>query len=146
MDYAYCSIDDVRDDLGETGSDSTWLTFVKTATQAVEHALGGRFFPKTETRSFDGPGGKVLFVPDLLSSAPTVVNDGITLAATDVVLYPRGRRWENGPYVRVEVDPDAASLSAWTTERDNITLAGKWGWADETEAISGATVQDATQQ
>lgn len=150
MDFSYPSINQVRDDLGETGNDARWLRVVKEATDLIETYFGGPFYPYTETRRFDGPGGRVLYVNELLSSAPTIVNDTTTLAAGDYVLYggegSKTPRWRNGPYTRIEIDPDAASLTAWDTERDNITVAGKWGWWDETEAISGATVQDATQQ
>ena len=147
MDYSYLTIDEVRTDLGETGADATWLDFVKTGTQLTEVAFWGNMFvPLTETRSFDGPGGIGLDTPNLLSSAPTVINDGLTLAAGDIVLYPRYRRWLDGPYSRIEVEPDATGLTAWTTERNNITVAGKWGWYDKTAIITGATVQDAVNQ
>ena len=145
MDYAYCSIDEAREGPGETGNASAWLSIVKDATQLIELHLGS-FLPYKETRRFDGPGGKVLYVDGLLSSAPTIVNDTTTLVATDYLLYPRQRRWRNGPYTRIEIDPDAASLTAWDTERDNVTVAGDWGWYDEDEAISGATVQNTTSQ
>jgi len=146
MDYSYVHINAVRDDLGETGSDATWLDFVKAGTTLVEKAfMGGAvpgpvFVPLTEARRFDGNGGKILFTPDLLSSAPTIVDDVTTLGAADYLLYPRNRRWRNGPYFRIELDPDATGLSSWTVERDIISVTGKWGWYDESEVISGATV------
>jgi len=146
VDYSFIHINEVRDDLGETGSDSTWLDFVKAATLAVEVEMRGSFVPFTETRRFDGPGGKMLITPDLLSSAPTIISDSTTLTTADYLLYPRQRRWANGPFERIEIDPDATGLTAWGTDRNDISVAGKWGWLDETEAISGATVQNATSQ
>lgn len=145
-DFSYVTVDEIRDDLGETGNDATWLDFVKAATEIVEVELGGCFFPETDTKRYDGKGGVILFIDDLLSAAPTIVDDTITLVAADYLLYPRNGRWRNGPYFRIELDPDSSSLAAWSNERDAIAVTGKWGWYDATAAISGATVQDTTQQ
>lgn len=132
--------------MGETGSDAIWLDFVKAATMTVENELGGRFLPETAAKRYDGKGGTILFVDDLLSSTPTIMDDIVTLTATDYLLYPRNKRWDSGPYFRIELDPDATSIAAWSNERDAIVVTGKWGWYDATAALSGATVQDATKQ
>lgn len=115
---------------------------IRAASEWLTHNVG-RFVPVTETRRYDGPGGKILFV-DMLLAVTSIVNDTTTLAATDYVLYPRSRHWINGPYTRIEIDPDAASLGAWSTERDDIAITGRWGKYEET-VTTGATVANATQ-
>lgn len=147
MDYSYCTIDEVRDDLTETGNDAAWLQIVQEATELVDGAFGSvdeaRFVPFTETKRFNGTGDGILYIPDLLSSTPTIINDGDTLTTDDYLLYPRQRRWRYGPYSNIRVDPDATTLSVWKAERDSVSVAGNWGWYDNTATLTGSpTVQD----
>lgn len=110
---------------------STWLT-----------QKAGRFLPVTETRRYDGRDPKVLWVDPLLA-VTSITDDTTTLASTDYLLYPRSRHWDNGPYSRVEIDPDASALTSWTHEADIVAIAGRWGKYDES-VDTGATVANAT--
>jgi hypothetical protein len=102
----------------------------------------GRFIPVTESRRYDGPGGRRLFIDPLLA-VTTLVDDTITLTASDYLLYPRARHWDNGPYTTIEIDPDASALAAWTHERDIVAVSGRWGKYEET-ADTLATVANTT--
>ena len=138
MDWSYINIDEVRDQMGETGSDSDWLDIVKEATEMVEAEVGF-FYPEIEARRLDGEGDNVLFLPDGdLLSVTSIVDDTDTLTSSDYLLYPRKRRWRNGPYTRIEIDPDATTITAWSNELDIIVITGAWGLLDESEAITGA--------
>jgi hypothetical protein len=57
-------------------------------------------------------------------------------------LYPRDKHWENGPYSRIAVDPDATNISVWHDELDSVEIAGVWGKYDLTEATGATTTID----
>ena len=123
--------------LGRLRAASDWLTM-----------RAGRFVPVTETRRYDGPTlatgrGNPLFVDPLLAIT-SIANGATTLSASDYLLYPRSRHWANGPYTRIEIDPDASSLGAWSTVRDDIAISGRWGKYEES-ATTNATVANTTQ-
>src|SRR5574341_497051 len=139
-DRLYAHVGEVIADLGLTlpVGDETLLNRVRAASDWIDSQLG-RFIPVTETRRFDGPANrKTLFVDPLLA-VTSIIDDTTTLAASDYLLYPRSRHWENGPYTRIEIDPDAANLTAWTHEKDIIVIAGRWGRYELSAGI-GATV------
>jgi hypothetical protein len=71
----------------------------------------------------------------------SIVDDGVTLQSTDYLGYPRNKWWENGPYTRLRIDPEATTLTAWTNEEDVIVITGQWGFHGES-GLSGATVQN----
>src|SRR3970040_325024 len=112
MDRLYCTLAELIDDLQLPGvrSEAALLARIQSASDWIDRNIG-RFVPVTETRRLDGPGGLLLFIPPL-TAVTSIDDDTTTLLTTDYLLYPRNRRWENGPYTRVEIDPDAGSLSA----------------------------------
>lgn len=141
-DRLYCTIDELRQDLLGVDTqieEAVALSRIRSASDYLDR--WGPFIPKTEAKRFDGPGGKVLFVSPLLS-VTSLVDDTTTLTSSDYLLYPRNRHWEDGPYTRVETDPDG-SLGAWSHERDNIVITGQWGMYNRNES-TGATVQNTT--
>lgn len=143
-DRLYCTLAQVIGDLKLVGVDDEEraLSRIRAASDWIDKKLG-QFIPVTETRYYDGTGRLHLWIDPLLSSAPTIIDDGDTLEADDYLLYPRNRHWENGPYTRVTIDPDATTISIWTREHDSVSIAGEWG--KYTESVStGATVS--TQQ
>jgi len=142
-DRLYCHVGDLVEDLsfGNPLGDISFLGRIRSASDWLEgkNGLRGYFIPVTETKRFDGPKDRrILFVPPVLA-VTGIVDDTTTLATSDYLLYPRDRHWLNGPYSRIEIDPDAASLTAWTYERDVIVVAGRWGKYEET-AATGATL------
>jgi hypothetical protein len=144
-DQVYCSFNDVLNDLEQLGfsDESGALDKLRAASGFIERRIGS-FIPITKTINLDGDGLVHLFVPPLLSIT-SITNDGTTLVAADYILYPRDKHWEDGPYTRISVDPDASNLSAWKRERDAIAIVGSWGKYSKTQP-TGATVRDTTEQ
>lgn len=137
MDRLYCSIDEV---VGwGVKSENELLGFVRSASEFIERKIGA-FIPETESRRFDGFGGVDLWVGELLA-VTSILDDADTLQASDYLLYPRQRLWDNGPYDRITLDPDATTIGAWSLEEDIIVVTGRWGLYEQSEA-TGATVQD----
>lgn len=140
----FCTLKDIFSDQEAAGGDLTrWYQSVCEASDYLQKEIG-KFIPITRTASLNGKGGRLLFIPPLLSVS-SIVNDGTTLALTDYVLNPDGAHWLNGPYSWLEVDPDASNLSTWVDEADGVQIAGRWGLYERV-ASTGATVQDTTQQ
>ena len=136
-DRLYCTLAEIEGDLGKLGSktEADLLGYIRSASDFLDnpHRLG-MMIPITATRRFDGNGRPDLRVPPLLS-VTSIVDDGDTLATTDYLLYPRNRLWENGPYIRISIDPDSPSRSVWTKERDIVVISGLWGLYQETSAL-----------
>ena len=145
-DRLYCTIAELIHDLQLDGlkprEEKGAVEFIQSASDWIDKKLG-QFIPVTQARRRDGPGGRVLFVDPLLSIT-SIVDDTVTLVSTDYLLYPNGRHWDFGPYTRIEIDPDSASLGAWTAKRDDIVITGKWGKYDHSLTTS-TTVANATQ-
>ena len=79
-----------------------------------------------------------------LLAITTIIDDTTTLTTSDYILYgagPARPKWENGPYTRIDVDPDATNISYWTEEKDIVSITGRWGLYERSKA-TGATVQD----
>ncbi len=141
MDRLYCTLNELIDELDDPGvrawKETQWMDKIRAASEWIDKAIGN-FIPVTEARRFDGEGGVDLWVDPLLA-VTSIVDDTLTLLSTDYLLYPRDRLWENGPYVRITIDPDATTLSVWSLEDDIIVITGRWGMYELTKA-TGATV------
>ena len=144
-DRLYCTLAELIDDLELNGiaqaeEQTRALDRIQAASDWIDR--WGPFVPVTATRRFDGPStsfaserGPSLFVDPLLA-VTSLVNDIQTLTASDYLLYPRSRHWENGPYTRIELDPDSTA-AAWTRKRDGVVIVGQWG--KYAEAVSTQT-------
>lgn len=128
-DRLYCTLAELMDDLGLEGlkprEEKRAMDRIQAASDYIDEKFG-QFIPVLRTRRYDGPGGRTLFV-ELLLSLTSIVDDTVTLVSTDYLLYPREKHWDNGPYTRIEIDPDSASLGAWTAKKDDIVIVGLWG-------------------
>lgn len=133
----YCTVDEILTDLDLPGGDvAALLRHIKSASQTIRQEIG-IFIPLTAARRFDGIGADMLMVPPLLA-VTTIVDDTDTYAATDYLLNPRNKHWENGPYSWITHDPDG-DYTVWTSEKDIVVITGRWGlW--EKSAASGAVV------
>lgn len=128
--YAYCTAQDLMNDLGLNGSGENFLTrFIEPATQYLVQEIG-QFIPTSEIRTFPGSGKKILFVAPVLSISK-VMNDEIELVATDYLMEPNGRMWQNGPFVRLNCDLDESTAGLWIPEADAIAITGTWGLYDK---------------
>jgi len=153
MDYSYCSIEDFKRRLDLLGistpqgydADGLMLEIVKAATRIIERETNGRrFIPWSGTKRYDGDGTITLFVDDLIS-VTSIVDDDDTLVAADYLLYPRNAANQDPvePYLWIDVDPDADTISAWTDEADIVVITGLWGWPPST-VDTGADVASIT--
>lgn len=130
---------EILQDLVLPGSrdEATMMRYIKDASEWIDRELGN-FIPITEAKRQDGEGGIDLYVPPLLA-VTTLVDDANTLLITDYLLYPRSKLWENGPYIRITLDPDAATIGSWSNEADIIVINARWGMFELNRA-TGATV------
>jgi hypothetical protein len=143
-DRLYCTLAELMADLninGPTPDEAALMRHVRRASQHIDRWVG-QFIPTTETRHYDGSGTEDLFIDPCLAIT-TLTDDGDAITSTQYLLYPRNRQWENGPYTRVCVDPDATELGVWTAEKDVVAINGRWGKYEETES-TGATVANTT--
>lgn len=144
MEQIYCSVGELVEDLGELGLKESFLMGkIQAASQDILHDLG-QFLPVSETRYFEGECADELLVPPLLS-VTSLVNNGTTLASTDYLLEPAGRRWRSGPYDTVELY-DLGSVGAWSEIDRGVAIAGSWGLYDESVSlgITGTQLVGAT--
>lgn len=145
-DRIYCTLAELIADLELGGlnvpDEAKVLRNIRAASDWIDRRAGW-FVPVTATRRYDGRGGKTLFIDPLLA-VTTLTDDAATLTTGDYLLYPRNRHWENGPYTRIEIDPDATALTAWTNEPDIVAITGRWG-KYEASLTTGTTVNNTTQ-
>jgi hypothetical protein len=141
----YCTLNELIDELETPGvrawKETQWLDKIRAASEWIDKTIGN-FIPITEARRFDGEGGIDLAAAPLLA-VTSIVDDELTLTVSDYLLYPRQRLWENGPYCRITIDPDAPSLSVWSAGDDIIVVTGRWGMYELTKS-TGATASQAT--
>lgn len=142
-EQVYCTLAEIVADLNLPGvkNEATLVQYIRAASDYIQGRIGD-FMPVTATRYFKGTGHGTLWVPPLLSIT-SIVNDPDTLTTGDYILFPRGRWWRNGPYTRLEPDPDSTTLSAWVPEEDAVVIAGTWGLYDK-HISTGATVSAQT--
>jgi len=101
------------------------------------------FIPKTQTRLYEWPArqstrGYILWLDfDLLSitTLQTKAQDSspTTIASTDYFLEPNN---DGPPYDRIEID--LSSTAAWEsgdTPQRSISVAGSWGYSDNTRSV-----------
>jgi hypothetical protein len=143
MDRLYCTAREIADELDNERllANPATLRHIRSASSWIDRRAGW-FIPVTAARRFDTRGGQRLEVDPLLA-VTSLVDDTTTLAATDYLLYPRNRHWENGPYTRISPDPDGTH-AAWSNERDAVVLTGRWGKYEATSAL-GVTVANTTE-
>lgn len=139
MNRLYCTLAEVLDDLEEPGvsKEAQALKFVYTASNWIDENLG-KFIPVTEARRYDG-NGRVEMMIDPILAVTSIVSDEITLLESDYLLYPRQRCWENGPYTRMRIGPDATSLAAFSSLRDSIVVTGRYGLYERSVATGATT-------
>jgi len=143
MDRLYCTLSELIDDLDSTGikawKESQVMDKIGAASEWIDRNLG-QFIPTTETRRFDGSGLDDLWVDPLLAVI-TIVVDSTTLQASDYLLYPRNRHWDNGPYTRIASDPNSTNIGAWPALRDCVAVTGRWGMYERSVQIAAVSSQ-----
>lgn len=147
MKYAqlFCSVMDMVSDKQAPGVDEARMfQAIQAASDWMQKQLG-RFIPVTLTYKFTGDGSTKLLIPPRLLSIESIMNDDVTLSASDYLLKPDHGFWANGPFGKLEFDIDIAPTLYWSAEPNGIEIVGHWG-KYERIGDTGATVQDNTQQ
>lgn len=132
-----CVNDLIEDQQSAGASEARWFQAIRDASDFLQKEIGW-FIPVKATRKWNGKGSVKLFVDPLLS-VTSIANDGTALSASDYILNPNGKHWEEGPYTWLTIDPDATSLSAWADEEEGVVIAGLWGKFSR-QLATGATV------
>lgn len=136
---AYASREDVKRalDIVETArADDQIDRALASASDTVEGLLLRRFYPAIDTRFFDWPDRsgsrpwRLWLGIDELISVTTLTTAGTVVAAPDFFLDPN----TGPPFNRIEIDlASSASFSAGDTHQRAISVAGVFGYSDDTE-------------
>lgn len=148
----FCTLNEILEGSELRGSEVEARIFSKilSASQILAMRVG-HFLPVIEESVLGArQDSKKLFLSFPLLSLSNIVNDGVTLQASDYLLLPNQRHWANGPYSYLEIVPDAQNISYWDTQADGIVINGKVGLYDElvlldatlAEAIASSTDSD----
>ena len=125
--------------------DTSIEDIIEAASRFIDTETGRTFYARTETRSFDVPGGRELRLDDDLLTITTLTNgDDIVIADTEYILLP------------ANIDPKYAivlkstSSIIWQPDSNSgteqvIDVAGTWGWvATHPDNIKRACLMIAT--
>ncbi len=137
-------------DITSTGFDTRLLALLEDVSRWIETYCDRRFYVLTATRQFDGDGGPVLHVPDLISVTTLKTDEDrdrvyeLTWGNGDYLLYPLNAEpqqpWGR-PYTRVLVDTESGSRPAFPSGKATVELNGSWGFRQVTVG-SGADINE----
>lgn len=150
MGVFYCTREAVKAalDIKETArSDGRIDACIDAASRTVEATLHRRFYPQTDTRSFDWPNRNYtpsyrlwLGINELIS-VTTLVSGGTTIAPTDYLLR-RADDLNEPPYDHLEIDlSSSASFSSGGTHQQSIVVTGLFGYSDN--QVAAGTLAEA---
>lgn len=136
-----CTREDVKRalDVAETARSNGQIDrAIEAASRTIEGRLHRRFYPELRTMTWDWPNPqrarswRLWLDANELISVSSVVSGGVTIPASDYLLYPT----DGPPYNRIEIN--LSSSSAWssgTTHQQAIAITGLYGYrADEVPA------------
>jgi len=133
----YISYNKFKNDAGvPDDSDETKIKrAIRDASRRIEEFTGRKFIPCTATRTFDFQHGYYLWLDDDLIERTSVVNDGDTITAADILEYP-----PTGWTRRLEINRSSSSFFNWTsTPQQCIQVTGKWSYCDDYEDTGTTT-------
>lgn len=150
----YCTREAVKRALGEqtpSGErDKVLDQKIEAASREIEGLTHRIFIPETRADLYPWPQrngrGSALFLSDDLLAVTSLTKDGTdvtAIASTDYFLEPS---IEGPPYHRIEIDlASSAFFSAKDTHQRAITVTGRWGYSEDTEAAGAlaAAITDA---
>ena len=115
---------------------------IESASRDVEQLTKRRFIPKTQTRLYRWPSrwavGDTLWLDEDLISVSTLQSEAqnsspTTISSSDYFLEPVNTA---PPYNRIEIDISSdASFSSGDTPQRSISVAGSWGFSNDTESV-----------
>lgn len=148
-DRWYCTLDDLKAELGETGTanDARLSRYIAQASRDIESETGRTFIPVTATKYFDAPndGGRLFLVYEDLLTLTTLTDDTGTITSTYYWLYPLNM----SPKHTVMLDVSALGRGFEYDDDPNraITIAGVWGVCDDYQSTGltlGAAIASTT--
>lgn len=142
----YVSLDALKAEIGETGTsnDAILGRMIERASRWLERVTDRVFIPMTATRTFDVPaslaqaGRGVLYLHDDLLAVTSLSDDQATKSSSNYFLYPLN----STPKTRLELLHSSESWYFSDTRQAAITIAGRWGFSEDTED-TGATLNGA---
>ena len=148
-DRWYCTLDDLKAELGETGTtnDARLGRYIAQASRSIEAFTGRTFYPVTATKYFDAPrDGCSLFLAyeDLLTLTTLTDATGV-ITSGYYWLYPLNMT----PKHSIVLDTGSLGRGFEYDEDPQraISIAGQWGYCDDYQAAGltlGAAVSSTT--
>lgn len=132
----YCTLDAIKDELGETGmaNDKRLRRYIGAASRAIEDATGRTFIPVTATKYFDMPdvGDRLYLEHEDLLSLTTLTDYTGTITSGYYWLYPHNLY----PKYMIVLDTDTLGrYFEYNTEPNKaITVVGRWGYCEDTSS------------
>ncbi len=137
----YCTLDAIKDELGETGTanDKRLRRYIDAAARAIEDATGRTFLPVTATKYFDVPdcNDRLYLEHEDLLSLTTLTDYTGTITSGNYWLYPHNLY----PKHTIALDTDTLGRAFEYGDEPNkaITVVGRWGFCEDT-AATGLTL------
>jgi hypothetical protein len=145
----YCTLNALKDELGETGTanDARLRRYIGNASNAIEAATGRTFVPVTATKYFDVPdtNDRLFLAYEDLLSLTTLSDDTGTITSTYYWLYPLNLYPKHSIVLNVT---DLGRAFEYNDDPNKvITIVGRWGYCEDTVATGltlGAAIASTT--
>jgi hypothetical protein len=114
----------------DSADDSMIEQVIEAASRYIDSETGRTFYPRVETRYYDLPDGREIWLDDDLLTVTTLTNgDGTVLTTTYYYLYPKNRspKWK---IVMKESSTYSWSYDGYGNTEGVITVVGTWGYHD----------------
>ena len=137
----YCTLDAIKDELGETGTanDKRLRRYIDAASRAIEDATERTFVPVTATKYFDVPDNpdRLYLEHEDLLALTTLTDQTGTITSGYYWLYPLNMY----PKHTIVLDIDTLGRYFEYDDEPNkaITVTGRWGYS-ETTVATGLTL------
>ncbi len=148
-DRWYCTLDDLKAELGETGTanDARLGRYVAQASKSIEAFTGRTFYPVTATKYFDAPrdGCSLFLAYEDLLTLTTLTDDAGVITSANYWLYPLNMTPKHSIVL------DTGSLGRcfeYDDPQRAISIAGQWGYCDDYQSTGltlGAAVSSTTE-
>jgi len=127
----YCTLDAIKDELGDTGTanDARLRRYIASASRAIEDMTGRTFVPVTDTKRFDAPDNDWLFLSYEDLSSLIALEDGTGAIPVEYCrLYPLNMT----PKHTVMVDAGAFGRGfEYDDPLGAIAVTGRWGYCED---------------
>lgn len=106
--------------------DATLTQLIASACAMIDTLTGRTFTLRTETRKYNVPSGRTLWLDDDLYSVTSITNgDGVAVSSADYVLWPANVL----PAYAINMIGDVYWTGSSTTDEQVITVVGAWGYS-----------------